>query len=372
MEPVVEVSVTSLPALSIVLDACVRLPFDVRAMLPLVAVTSLLTLILPAVDFIVTFPVFAVTLPLTVMAPSEVAFTFWFAVSLPVVCIASLDSSVISPLVVETSPPIVIAPMVEVTFTFWFAVIVVLVACVKLPFALMVTLPVFAVTLPPMVMAPSVDVAFTSLPAIIVVPAACVTSPFDVRAMLPVAVRFPLLVSVPFSRRFSTEISPVTFRLTETVSALELSLMRTSPSMAGFSSAVVSTPSTIMLLNLLSAFSNSRDLPLKVLTVSAVMAPLSVWVMFPLTAFKVSSFITSFLSTADTVPSSVSLSAAASVTLPPALTEPVTAVFPALSSSRPTAREPSLFATNSPVVLMVPRSRVPFRTPWEILPMPRI
>ena len=232
---------------------------------------------------------------------------------------------------------------------------------------------------PRMDTSPLVEVRFTFSPAERAVPTACVRLPSAAREIFPVAVRFPLLVRVPLvpsvllARRFSTEISPVTFRLIATVSASELSLMRTSPAMAaGCSPCLGSMPSTMMLLNWFPVFSNSRVLLLNVFTVSAEMAPLSVWVMVPLTAFRVSVFFVLSGFPAFTTPSSVRLSVAVRVTLPPALTEPVTAVFPALSSSRPTAREPSLFATNSPVVLMVPRSRVPFCTPWEILPMPRI
>ena len=236
---------------------------------------------------------------------------------------------------------------------------------------------------PRMDTSPLFEVRFTFLPAERTVPTACVRLPFDVREIFPVAVRLPLLVRVPFvpsvllARRFSTEISPVTFRLIATVSASELSLMRTSPAMAGLGSAFVSMPSTMILLNWFPVFSNSRVLLLKVFTVSAEMAPLSVWVMVPLTAFRVSVFFVLSGFPAFTAPSSVRLSLATRVTLPPALMEPATAVFTtfpelSFSSSRPTAREPSLFATNSPVVLTVPRSRVPFCTPWEMLPMPRI
>ena len=107
---------------------------------------------------------------------------------------------------------------------------------------------------------------------------------------------------------------------------------------------------------------------MKVLTVSAVMLPLSVWVMFPLTAFSVSVFFAFCRSPTVTVPSSVRLDAAESVALPPVLTEPSTASFsivPTLffSSSLPTASLSSLSATNSPLVSIFPSTRVPLWTP---------
>ena len=194
--------------------------------------------------------------------------------------------------------------------------------------------------------------------------------------MLPVAVRFPLLVSAPLARRFSTEISPVTSRLTATTSASELSLMRTSPAIAGFSPFSVSMPSTVMLLNWFFAFSSSRDLLLMVLTASAVMIPLSVWVIAPLIAFRVSVFLEFVRLPTVAVPFSVRSSVAERVALPPVVILPVTSsftTFPALvSSSRPTAMDPSLSATNSPLVVMIPRTRVPFWMPRARLPMPRI
>ena len=109
--------------------------------------------------------------------------------------------------------------------------------CARMPAVAFWVMPAFA------------EVSATFFPAVNVVFAACVRLPSAFRPMLPVAVRFPLLVSVPLARRFSTEISPVTFRLTATVSAPALSLMRTLPSMAGFSPLSVVMPSTVMLLN---------------------------------------------------------------------------------------------------------------------------
>ena len=74
---------------------------------PVVCIVSL--------DWSVIFPFSAVTAPLMFIVPAELAFTFHVAVSLPDVCIVSLDWSVIL-CPAETSPSMATAPLVEVIF----------------------------------------------------------------------------------------------------------------------------------------------------------------------------------------------------------------------------------------------------------------
>ena len=183
-------------------------------------------------------PFSAVTAPLVVIAPSVpvlVSFTFWFAVTSAVVVMAFFAVAITLPFVEVTRevtvPSSATAPLMA-----------------TLPASALNSILFLAVASSPTTTLPPLEVRVIA-PCSADSSALVVTSPSAARLMLPSAVRLLLLVRVPLTRRFSTEISPDTFRLTATVIASELSLIHTSPSMAGVSPDSVSRPSTMMLLN---------------------------------------------------------------------------------------------------------------------------